>query len=114
MTYRLVVETMTLPDLSNAMPDEPLRLSEAVWLPSLGRRISEKIFRTAIANGDLRAERLGRTLYVTPAAIAEWRENAAVTPAERSRAPEPRRDDGRAAASRAKARSALAALKDAR
>lgn len=109
--YRLVVETTPIPDLSDVHPHAPLRISDAVFLPELDLAWSERVLRAAIERGDLAAERVGRSIFVTRRDIEEWRERCRLTPADRTSRPAMRRDDGKASASRAAARSALDALR---
>ena len=76
MKYELVVDATMLPDLADIHPDAPLAVAEAVWLPELGGRISERNLRDAIVAGMLPAERHGRQggrIYVTRRGIGEWR-----------------------------------------
>lgn len=109
--YRLVVETTRLPDLTETHPLAPLRIGDAVFLPELGLAWSERVLRGAIERGDLAAERVGRSIFVTRRGIEEWRERCRLTPAKIALNPAIRRDDGKASISRAAARSALDALR---
>ena len=109
--YRLVVETTPILDLSDVHPLAPLRIADAVFLPELGLAWSEGVLRGAIERGDLPAERVGRSIFVTRRGIEEWRERCRVTPAKGALRPNTRRDDTIASASRAAARSALDALR---
>ena len=109
--YRLVVETTRLPDLTETHPHAPLRIAEAVFLPELDLAWSERVLRAAIERGDLVAERVGRSIFVTRRGIEEWRERCRLTPAKGALRPNTRRDDTIASASRAAARSALDALR---
>ena len=109
--HRLVVQTTRIPDLSDVDPREPLRIADAVFLPELGLAWSERVLRGAIERGDLPAERVGRSIFVTREGIQEWRCRCRLTPAERSSRPSPRQDDAKTMASWAAARSALDALR---
>ena len=109
--YRLVIETTPILDLSDVHPLAPLRITDAVFLPELDLAWSERVLRAAIERGDLAAERVGRSIFVTRQGIKEWRERSRLTPAKRALHPAIRRDDGKASVSRAAARSALDALR---
>ena len=98
-------------ELEEAGPDEPIPLAHAPYLPEIFQVWSEKTLRNAISRGDLRGEMIGRKIFVTRRAIAEWRDRATVRPKDRITVPESARADPKAAASRAAAMSALAALK---
>ena len=109
--YRLLVETTRLPDLSDTHPDAPLRIAEAIFLPELDLAWSERVLRGAIERGDLVAERVGRSIFVTRRGIEEWRERCRLTPSKRASRPAIHRDDAKASASRAAAKSALESLR---
>ena len=85
-TFQLIVETLHLKippasdliGLEDAGPDEPVRLVVAPYLPEIGGAWSDKVLRNAIARGDLEAEKIGRTIYVTRRGIADWRRRCAI------------------------------------
>ena len=117
--YELIVgySSWTLPeqwqidDLAEAGPDEPITLSMAPFLPEIGVAWSEKVLRGAITRGELPAERVGRSIYVTRRGIAAWREQCRVAPKARKIQKIEPRDAGKSAVARASAMSALNALK---
>lgn len=109
--HKFVLETIPIPDLSDVHPLAPLRIADAVFLPELDLAWSERVLRAAIERGDLPAERVGRSIFVTRRGIEEWRERCRLPPAKRASRPAIHRDDGKASASRAAARTALDALR---
>jgi len=109
--FQIVVETIHIPHLADVHPLAPLRIADAVFLPELDLAWSERVLRAAIERGDLSAERVGRSIFVTRQGIEEWRSRCRLSPAERSSRPAIRRDDTKASASRAAARSALESLR---
>ncbi len=70
-------------------PDAPLPLADAVLLPELGGQVPLKTLRAAIAAGALEAEMHGRSIRVTRAGIARWREGCRIKPKASTAAPRP-------------------------
>ncbi|WP_024351061.1 hypothetical protein [Aurantimonas coralicida] len=84
--FELIVGIEKLPnlqdiaDLEDAGLDEPVKLAMAPYLPEIGMAWSEKVLRGAINRGELPAERIGRTIFVTRRGIIEWRNTCRVRP----------------------------------
>ena len=76
--FQLTVDRFEIPLLSDLHPEAPVCLEEATWLPELGGAFTYKQLWSAVRNGTLPAERHGRTLFVTRAGIAQWRDSCRV------------------------------------
>jgi hypothetical protein len=64
-------------------PDEPLTLNEAARTIFRGA-ITARVLRRAVDKGDLKAFKVGRTIFTTAADIANMRESCPVEPSPRA------------------------------